>query len=101
MRKPPIAFVLAVAVALICARAAAQYDPLAAARAAVKACAADVREQAKRPENFQSGQPPMWHDFDAYLALDGRIINNADQVGDMEGLYRFKKCIAERGIRLQ
>ena len=99
MRKPLIA--LALPLALTAARAAAQYDPLATARAAVKACVEDVREQAKRPKNFQSGHPPMWSDFDAYLAPDGRIVNNADQVGDMEGLFRLKKCLAERGVRLQ
>ena len=85
-----------VAVSIIQARA--QSDNLTAAKAAVEACVTEVRNQAKRPENFQFGVPPMWRNFDAYIAPDGRIFNNVRFVGEQDGLYRFDKCLAQRGF---
>jgi hypothetical protein len=66
-------------------QAHAQSDSLAAAKAAVQACVKDVRDQAKRPENFQFGAPPMWKDFDAYIAPDGRVFSNVRLVGEQDG----------------
>jgi hypothetical protein len=94
---------LIIVVALVMAsigQAHAQSDSLAAVKAAVQACVKDVRDQAKRPENFQFGAPPMWKDFDAYIAPDGRVFNNVRLVGEQDGLYRFNKCLAEHGFEL-
>jgi len=68
---------------------------------AARTCAKDVRDQAKRPENFEFGQPPMWKNFDAYVSPDGRFFNNARRHGETDGVFRFKKCLAEHGISLK
>lgn len=94
---------LIIVVALVMAsvgQAHAQSDSLAVAKAAVQACVKDVRAQAKRPENFQFSAPPMWKNFDAYIAPDGRIFNNVRLVGEQDGLYRFNKCLAEHGFSI-
>ena len=95
MRQPII--ILALAAAFV-TQAHAQTDNLVAAKAAVQACVENVRNQAKQPENLQFGAPPMWKDFDAYIAPDGRVFNNVRFVGEEDGLYRFNKCLAERGF---
>jgi hypothetical protein len=77
----------------------AQTD-LAAINAAVQECVNRVRKDGMRPENYQFGQPPIWKNFDAYLSPDGRVYNNARLVGEMDGVYRFQKCLSEHGITL-
>jgi hypothetical protein len=82
------------------AQARAQANNLVALKAAVRTCVRNVREQAERPENFQFGQPPMWKNFDAYVSPDGLIHNNVLYVSQMDGVYRFDKCMAEQGFSL-
>ena len=97
MRWPII--ILALAVASV-SPSHAQSNNLAGAKAAVQACVEDVRDQAKRPENFQFGAAPTWKNFDAYIAPDGLIFNNARLNGEMDGVYRFNKCLAEHGFSI-
>src|SRR4051794_18266774 len=61
---------------------------------------ARVRQEAARRENATTFGPPMWKDFDAYVSPDGRVHNNARLVGEVDGIYRFEKCLAERGFSL-
>jgi hypothetical protein len=77
----------------------AQID-LTAVKQAVGECVARVRQDANRPENYQYGQPPMWKNFDAYVAPNGLVQNNARFVGEQEGVYRFEKCLADYRISL-
>jgi hypothetical protein len=73
---------------------------LAAAKQAVRECVAQVRQDAIRPENYQFGQPPLWRNFDAYVSPDGLVHNNAQFVGEQDGVYRFEKCLADHGLSL-
>jgi hypothetical protein len=77
----------------------AQTD-MAVIKTTVHECVNRVRQDANRPENYQFGQPPMWKNFDAYVSPDGRVYNNARLVGEMDGVYRFEKCLSENGITL-
>src|SRR6185437_15952243 len=78
----------------------AQTD-LNAVKRAVTQCVAQVRQEATRRENFdQTGLPPMWRDFDAYVSPDGKVHNNVRFVGEQDGEYRFKKCLAHQGFSL-
>ena len=52
-----------------------------------------------RPENAIVGQPPLWHNFDAYVSPDTRVHNNANLVG-ADGVYWFNKCLSEHGYNL-
>jgi hypothetical protein len=72
---------------------------LTAVKQVVRECVAQVRREAAQRENYdQFGQPPMWRNFDAYLSPDGRVHNNANFVGEQDGVYRFEKCLAEHGF---
>ena len=78
----------------------AQTD-LTAAKQAVSECVAQVRRAATLRENYdQFGQPPMWRNFDAFVAPDGRVHENANFVGEQDGVYLFEKCLADRGFSL-
>jgi len=78
----------------------AQTD-LTAAQQAVRECVTQVRRAATLRENYdQFGQPPMWRNFDAFVAPDGRVHENAKFVGEQDGVYLFEKCLADRGFSL-
>lgn len=71
------------------------------AKQAVRNCVASVRRQARNPDAFEFGSPPLWSNFDAYLSPDGLVHNNAYRNGDLGGKYRFNKCLAEMGYSLR
>jgi hypothetical protein len=72
-----------------------------AAKQAVRECVALVRRAATLRENYdQFGQPPMWRNFDAFVAPDGRVHDNTKFVGEQGGVYLFEKCLADRGFSL-
>ena len=70
----------------------AQTD-LTAAKQAVSECVAQVRRAATLRENYdQFGQPPMWRNFDAFVAPDGRVHENANFVGEQDGVYLLRSA---------
>jgi hypothetical protein len=73
----------------------AQTD-LTIAKQSVRECVVQVRQDATRRENYdQSGQPPMWRNFDAYISPDGRVHNNAKFLGEQDGgpiALRLHRC---------
>lgn len=71
---------------------------LASVQGVVHECVKRIRQEATAINQY--GRLPLWKKFDAYLSPDWQLHNNARFVGEMEGLYRFEKCLAEEGISL-
>jgi len=82
---PGLAAVFALGVTAQPAQALA--DSFTEAKSATTECIKSVRQQALAPENSQFGEPAMWRNFDAFVSPDGRMHDNVQIQGQIQGEF--------------